>query len=179
MSGQTEVDIDDVLGGLDRMQRAAADLRPVWNDVRPAMKVDLGDHFGDRESPDGGWPQWAASTQERFLSKHRQSRIFVLSPRERERIHRRRVNVDARGRLTKGGARRLRNMLGRLKTAWQWSAGRLYIEAKSRVEWAPAHNEGATVGHGAHVPQRKFAWASDNLIDYARTLIEQRVAGAM
>ena len=57
----SEIDLADVLAGLDAMQKAGKDLRPLWKQVRPLLKTDLGQHFADRAGPNGAWPAWAAS----------------------------------------------------------------------------------------------------------------------
>jgi phage gpG-like protein len=67
-----------------------------------------------------------------------------------------------------GGTRKLaRSLLGRLPSAVKYSSTPLSVVAESRVGWSEAHQEGATVGHGARLPARPFLWLSDKLLDIA------------
>jgi len=60
-----ELDLRDVLEGMDAMRRRALELREFWEAVKPIAKADLEQHFEDAEGPDGPWEGRAATTKER------------------------------------------------------------------------------------------------------------------
>jgi len=153
MAGGTSVDLRDVLDGLEKLQRAGKDLRPVFRELRPALASDLREHGTRRESPDGVWAPWSASYVDRMMG------------RKGMRLKGARGRGELPGALTKRGARRLqRPILGKLPALFKFSIERLALEAKSIVPWAGAHQHGDTVGRGARLVARTFAWASDSLV---------------
>lgn len=52
-----DVDLRDVVKGIDGMSAAAKDLRPVWQHLLPAFKKDQRSNFGRQEGPEGKWPK--------------------------------------------------------------------------------------------------------------------------
>jgi len=77
------------------------------------------------------------------------------------------------------GKRKLaRSLLGRLPTAVKYTADATSVIGESRVAWSAAHEEGATVGHGARLPSRVFLWLSDKLLDIAVEAIDAAMAAA-
>lgn len=147
MAGLVEVKLDDVFAGLDAMVRQGKDLRPVWRAVRGALRKDLADHFASRSGPDGTWAPPAQSTIERQLSRGGRSR-----------------NVTRRGTLKRRAARRLANQLGRLKSWWTIRYDHGSLSASSGARWSNAQQDRATVGHGARLPSRIFAWVTDSFV---------------
>lgn len=150
MGGFVEVELEDVLGGLTAMQAAGRDLRPVFKELRPLVRADLKQHFADEAAPESAWPGPSRATLEKILAK--------------------RGSMSKKGKgLLRRGARRLeramKNPLGRLKSAWAFSVGPRFLEARSKAPWSGVHQEGGTAGHGAHIPQRTFAWFSEALIE--------------
>ncbi len=72
----------------------------------------------------------------------------------------------------KHGKRKLaRSILGKLPTAVAYKVTPHSITATSRVRWSGAHQDGATVGHGARVPAREFLWISDEMLTVADNAI--------
>jgi len=49
-----ELDLRDVLEGMDAMRRRALELREFWEAVKPIAKADLEQHFEDAEGPELG-----------------------------------------------------------------------------------------------------------------------------
>ena len=76
----------------------------------------------------------------------------------------------------KHGKRKLpRTILGRLPTAVSYKTTPSSVTGTSRVRWSGAHQDGATVGHGARLPAREFLWISDEMM----TLADNEIADAM
>jgi len=74
------------------------------------------------------------------------------------------------------GKRKLpRTMLGRLPAAVSYKATPSALTGTSKVRWSGAHQEGETVGHGAHLPRREFLWISDEMM----TLASNEVTSAL
>lgn len=143
------INVDDVIAGINAMARAGKNMRPVFQGARKAIKADLEDHFDRASAPGGAWPGRAASTLERI----------------RERRGSVRKRGARKGQLTKRGERRVANQLGRLKWAWKVTVEKSRIEFRSRGgKMADAQNEGATVGKGAVIPKREFAWLSEAIV---------------
>ena len=55
LSLDVDTDLEDVVEGFNEMTRAGRDLRRAWRDLKPVLKVDLREHFRQREGPDGKW----------------------------------------------------------------------------------------------------------------------------
>ena len=159
MAGFIEVELDDVLDGLDAMVRAGRDLRPVWRAAKKDLREDLKQHFADARGPDGAWAPRAQSSVERILGAGG-----------------RRRNVTRKGAVKKGAARRLKNQLGRLRTAWRITYSARQIEATSSVKWAGVHQYGGTAGHGSSIPARPFAWVSDVLLGKIAISVRDHIA---
>lgn len=70
-------------------------------------------------------------------------------------------------RARRGRRRRRRRgpLLGRLKTAFQFEFDHKQLRAVNRIPWSGAHQTGAVVGKGVELPQREFAYASDEFIE--------------
>lgn len=157
--GRVDVDVRDVVQGMDALVRRGRDLRPVFRELRTPFRADLKNHFGERAGPDGAWAPYAASTLERFR-------------RGRGNVRRRGAR---KGQVTKRGARRLANQLGRLKSSFIFRAGRKDLEAVSRVPWGGVHQFGGSAGRGAQIPSRTFAWVSDTFALAAATQIRDYI----
>jgi len=143
VSGVVEVDIHDVLEGLNELQARGENLKPVFQALKPVVKLDLRSHFASSTSPTGMWAPRAASSRKKILT---------------------RSSYTKRGKVKKRTQRRLDNQLGRLKSAFSYRITRWSLEARSIVPWAGVHQEGGAVGRGARVPARTFAWFSDAVV---------------
>jgi phage gpG-like protein len=159
MAGYIEVELNDVFDGLDAMVRAGRDLRPVWQRARKDLRDDLKQHFDEAKGPDGTWAPRAQSSIDRIL-----------------RTGGRRKNVTKKGVVKKRAARRLKNQLGRLRTAWRITYNARQIEAASIVKWAGVHQWGGTAGRGSRIPARPFAWASDALVGKIAVGVRDHIA---
>lgn len=147
MASLVEVQLDDVMDGLDKMVRAGKDLRPVWKAVRRGLFDDLHQHFSDRQGPEGAWAPRAQSSVERLLQPHGgKSRI------------------TRKGTLKRKYARILVNQLGRLKSWWLIKYDRGSLSATSGAKWSGIHQEGGVAGRGARIPARPFAWVSGSFL---------------
>jgi hypothetical protein len=151
-------------------------MRRVWTSVRPLVRQDITEHFRAGDSPAGSWAPWAASTMERFRGARRSVGPGPYSHEHRDRVHARRKNVRADGRLSAGGIRRVQNMLGRLKTAWRFVARARELIAESVVSWADVQHVGGQVGHGATLPARAWMWMNDALVGTIGAIIVQHLA---
>ena len=60
-----DLDLRELDKGFAKMTRAGRNLRPVWNQLEPAMKQDQLDHFKLQEGVDGPWAPLAAATLKR------------------------------------------------------------------------------------------------------------------
>lgn len=147
MAGWIEVELDDVFDGLDKMVAAGKDLRPVFRATRADLRNDLKDHFEHAQGPDGSWAPRNPATVEHILSTGGRAR-----------------NITRKGRVKRSAAKRLANVLGRLRSAWKISYDKRSLEATSIVPWAAVHQYGGVAGRHAHIPARPFAWASDTLL---------------
>lgn len=135
------VDISDVLEGMNSMSKAARNLQKPFRALRPQLAKDISEHSKKRQGPDGPWPAWSASYQERRRRKRKRGK-----------------------------------MLGRLvRLKYTITADKL--EGKPFVEWAGVHQWGGVVGHGARIPARMFAYASDAMVATAREAILNHVMG--
>jgi len=153
VSFTVDIDLTGWDQSLQNIKVAAHDLRPVFRDFKPVLKQHMAEHFERRQAEDGGWPGWSQSYLDRVL----QSKGVRL---RRTRRGRRLLP----GGLTKRGAKRLKNMLGRLKDLGI-RVRQSYMEVFSPVEWANAHRLGETVGKGSHLPAREFLWVSGALVN--------------
>jgi phage gpG-like protein len=160
VSGLVEVEIGDVLQGLERLQLAGRDLRPVWKVLRPIIREDLAAHFADEAGPEAKWAPPSKAYMERFLKR----RGMVVKKRRFSRVQGR---VLEKGELTRQGQRKIAKIgkLGRLKNAWRFTVTALMFEARNMVRWSGVHQDGGAVGRGAKVPARPFAWFSDRVLD--------------
>jgi phage gpG-like protein len=64
-------------------------------------------------------------------------------------------------------------LLGRLASTLRAEVKRTSLAVGSIVEWAGAHNAGATVAHGAHLPARTFIELEDVDVDVLSELISE------
>lgn len=71
-----------------------------------------------------------------------------------------------------------RRPLGRLTAAVTYAASKDGVIARSKVPWSGAHQDGAVVGRGSHLPARPFLWLSDKLISKAKEVIARVVEDA-
>lgn len=147
MAGFVEVELDEVFDGLDAMVRAGKDLRPVFKAAKADLIADLKDHGEHATGPEGAWPPRSPATVEKILSTGGQ-----------------RKNLTRKGRVKRGAAKRLGNVLGILPRTWRIRYDRRTLEAISPVSWSAVHQEGGRVGKGAYLPARPFAWVSDALL---------------
>lgn len=154
-----DIDLEDVIEGFDAMSRAGRNLHPVFRPLEPVLKADIRAHFDLREGPDGPWPPLAAATQ----AKRRQDAVRRGKPRR-----------------TKSGrkSRAVAKPLNRLKTSFTVRSGRDFLRGKSKVKWSGAHQDGATVGHGAELPARTHMYASDLFMDICVSRILNWVGNA-
>jgi phage gpG-like protein len=67
--------------------------------------------------------------------------------------------------------------LGRIAQSIKSKVEKHAVEIKSTIPWAGAHNEGATVGHGAKLPERQFLDLTDADVDVLLILITMHVQG--
>jgi phage gpG-like protein len=152
------IDLRDVLAGLRGMKTAGADLRPLWQSLRKIVRDDVQDHFTKRDAPDGSWADYAQSTRDRIT--WRRGMVFKRGKKK--------------GFLTARGAKRITNMLGRLRSSWLFELTPSTFTMRSRVPWASIHQTGGTV-RGRTIPKREFAWVTDKVIatvaDFAAAFI--------
>ncbi len=76
------------------------------------------------------------------------------------------------------GRKRKRKMLGRLPAALTTRADRRRVIIRSMVAWSNVHNEGGRAGNGASIPQRRFLWASDRVVEVVAGFVAKVVAKA-
>lgn len=74
-----------------------------------------------------------------------------------------------------GKRKTARSLLGKLPTAVSYKATADSVTGTSRVAWSSAHQDGATVGHGAHLPAREFLWISDEM----QVLADREIGAAL
>jgi len=90
--------------------------------------------------------------------------------------------LDRKGRRSgKNGKRaitRHQRLLGRLASTLRAEVRRTSLSVGSIVEWAGAHNLGATVGRGAHLPARTFMELDDVDVNVLGELIAERGSDA-
>jgi len=162
-----EVDFDmrDVEAGFRGMSSRARRLSPALRPFVRELRAELKQHFERMEGPDGRWPSWARSTQEKFLAQRSKSRLIgPLTLEQTRRRARLRKNVTVKGHLKKSAARRMNRVLGRLPMAMAFTLGPDYIEARNLARWSAVHDEGGRAGRGADEPRRQFMWASESLL---------------
>lgn len=141
----THLELGDVLDGLNAMKARGLDLRPVWRSVRKLLYADVKEHFASQESPGGRWPPRAQTTEDKRRRRRRRNLTQALGKRKRRRIPPRQV-------------------LGRLRTAWAFEVTPRALTMSSKAPWAGVHQQGGIAGHGAHIPQREFAWVSEQFV---------------
>jgi hypothetical protein len=145
------------------MERAAEHLRPVFKELRPMIAQDLRSHFEQGDGDGEKWPPLAPSTVQRLMPKRK---AFVTR--------------GARAGAVKARyARRVGNILGKLKSAWIFTITDKMIEARSRsAVWGWVHNEGGTAGRGSRIPKRTFAWFRPWLVAHFQERVIARLMGA-
>jgi phage gpG-like protein len=157
MRGRVGVDLRDVVDGYDAMIKRGRSFLPVWQELKPAMKKDLASHRG---GPDGSWPMLAPSTIE--------ARRAI-----RSRTYTRGKN---KGKVRKRISGSLQ--LGKLRTAWSITPQDKGVIAESKIQWSSVHDEGGAAGRRSQIPQRTFAWVSDDFITKAATLARDYIQAA-
>lgn len=131
---------------LKRMKRAGKDLSPVFRKLRKPLADEILEHAERGEGPDGPWPALASSTIERDKHKGRGKRT-----------------------ANRSGSR---SSLGILPaTSRVQLIKRRHLAISNKVDWAYAHNEGATTGRGQTTPARPFAFLSPAFLEHADDLI--------
>lgn len=157
----TEIDLNDVIAGLDAMQKRGLDLRPVFRELRPIVRSDLVAHFVDGQSPSGKWAPRAQSTIDRLDARARNI-LTNMKGGARQKS----------GKLRAKTVRALSKMspLGLLKSAWQFQIDAGSLVAQSYVGWSNIHQVGGRTPNGGVIPARPFAWLSDRVIDAFRDL---------
>jgi hypothetical protein len=160
--GTVQVDVSGAGRAFAAMQARGANPAGLFRGLKRELHADLLDHFAAREGTDGRWPAWSTGHTSRRLARGglRKLRGGKLGPRA----------------LTKRGERKLRNMLGRLKAAWDARVSRDSLVFESRVPWSGAHQRGATVGRGAVLPARPFMYASWEFVRHCARMLEAWVA---
>jgi phage gpG-like protein len=150
-----DVNVDDPMEGLRGMERRAKKFAPAFKALRKPLREDQREHARDESGPDGKWPARSPKTIERLRAR-------------------------PRGRTPKGRrrrARKLRKLLGRLPSQLRMRFNGTGVWAISRVKWAQAHRDGATVARGSRLPARDFLWLSPKMIDVATETLVQHVYG--
>lgn len=148
----TIIDIDarEVRRGFDAiLDRDGHRSRAFFEEARKPAKADIRGHQKARKAPDGrSWPGRAPSTRERAAYDG------TKRPRARKRRYGKR-RKSASGALLgqlPGGSK---SQIDRDGLVLSWPAG-----------FAEAHDQGATVGHGAQLPARPFlGWSQGFLRD--------------
>jgi phage gpG-like protein len=161
-----DVDLSDTLKGLDQIQRAGADLRPIWRLARRRIVDDVKSHFAEGQGPEAGWPYLAPSTIHRRL----QARGMTYRRGRRKGTPTMKA-IGRGGRLTEG------RLLGRLKNAWEFEITPREFVMRSMVPWADVHQTGGIGRNGARIPARPFAWVSDRVIGLIAEAIRDYMAG--
>lgn len=159
-----EIDLRDALDGIDAMRAKGMDLRPVWRAMRPLIKQDLLSHFAAAEGPGGMWPQLAPSTVARRLAG--KGMTYKRGRRS--------------GQATKRAQKKLSldRLLGRLKTAWRFESTPGQLVVRSMASWADVHQMSGHGNHGAQIPMRQFAWASDRVFGAITDTVQAFVRSA-
>lgn len=152
-------DFTDVEKGINAMSRRAVNMRPVLSALRVDLKADIKDHFDKKQGPFGAWAPLAQSTVKRILDGNGGRK------RTLQRAGRGRVRVSVPRRRIR---RKIQNLLGRLKYpgAVAYSAGRDYLEGRSRWSKSSVHQD----GEGRN-PKREHLWISPKMLDAAREKI--------
>jgi len=124
------------------------DKRKVFREARKPTRVDQRKHDKEAQGPSGRWPPLASTTLER------------------------------RSRGKRG--RKSRKILGRLPRAllFRHDDKHLVVTSRARKKIVLTHQKGATVGHGARVPERRFLWISSWLVREVKTLFERALVAA-
>jgi phage gpG-like protein len=163
-----EVDISDVTRGLNLMHLKAADLRPVFKDLRAVLKEEIAEHFEKNEGPEGPWEPRSRAYVEKMTAK----------PRARSGWSKK------KGRMVFGTTRRRRKgskwesrQLGRFRSvgAYQFHVEPQQLTMNAKGPWAGIHQFGGTAGKGANIPARPFLWVSDRFVDTFRRSLERHV----
>ncbi len=145
-NGETDVDLRDVLQGIDAMGRVFEKYgEAIFTEVGVDVKADMREQKRAGSSVLGEvWAARAASTQER----------------------------GKRAGKRKKSART--GLLGRIPTAWKAEADKHGVTLTNKVPFANAHHTGATVGHGATLPARPHQDLNPERIDDAVEALKER-----
>lgn len=125
------VDTRDMDRGVVAVLANAATRSPTFFEaMKPAARGELKRHKKMQRGPNG----------ERWASRSRASIA--------------RAKAEGRTKRPKGPRTKL---LGKVATAYSWTATKDGLVGEHKVPWAAVHHEGGTVGHGAQIPRRAFA----------------------
>jgi hypothetical protein len=168
-----EVDLRDVLAGLEGMGRRAKDLRKVFAELKAPMRADINKQFASESGPEGSWPAWSESYAEKIRGTRagKGAERIPLSSEANKRRRSRRLYTRADGRLSARGIKKFTTgMLGRVRSAWKFLLGPDFLEARWLFHFAGVLLGGGRVGHGATIPARRWG-ASADLVKIARDRI--------
>jgi len=149
-----KLDFSEVTQAHKRLSRAGRNLKPVWRKSAPLWKKDIRAAMKKREGPDGKHPRHAKAT----LAKKRQQRSSPTGKKWKRKM--------ARG------------MLGKLWAPLTLTYNREAMRLVSKISWAGAHQEGATVGRGVSLPERTHIYVTAPVLDYVLKLINRRLKKA-
>ena len=143
---RVELDLREIDEGLREMSKAGFDPKALFKRQRPLLRSEQKKHFEDRAGPSGAWAPRAQSSIRKVLGNKKRG-------------------FTKKGTVRKGARRRLRNQLGRLKTAWRMRQRKGGLSIESKAPWADIHQVGGTAGHGSAIPARPFVFLSDAFAD--------------
>lgn len=158
---QVHLDIGDVKKGFAEMRRAAFDPRPLFKSTRKAFRQDMKDHFEERRGPMASWPPRSAASVRKMTGGGAGGK-----------------NLTKKGKIRKGAQRRLRNQLGRLKTAFRLKANKREMRISSKVSWSGIHQDGGMAARGVTIPARPFVWISKLFLEMFVKAYADHVADA-
>tara|TARA_R110000868_G_scaffold268096_2_gene527336 strand:- start:98 stop:595 length:498 start_codon:yes stop_codon:yes gene_type:complete len=138
----------DVRRGLAALRKRGSNMRPVFLKLKKPFKQDLKEHQKRKEGPDGS--SWAPRT-DGTKSRDRNAKTVKLK----------------NGKTRTFKRRRKQKLLGKLPTSVSSKGSSKRFRGESKIPWADAHQEGATVGNGTVLPARPFLFFSQNFLDLA------------
>lgn len=129
--------------------RHTSDLRPLWKKVKGPIRKDQSRHIKEQKDIDGAkFKPLAKST----LAKRRSG----LTSK----------SFTKKGRLRKTASRRINRVLGKkMAASVKTTSKKDFLQIRRRVSWFDAHQGGARVGRGAHLPARTYMYLDQNRVD--------------
>lgn len=146
-----KLNFDEVKKANGRLSRAAKDLRPVFRPGAKIWRADLREALKAQEGPEGKHPPLSAATLE-------MRRAQKSSPRGK-----------------KWKRKLARGMLGKLWAPLVAAYSKERLRVFSKVDWAGAHQTGATVGHGVKLPERTHVYVTAPFLEWVLARINEHI----